>query len=150
MYVSGIPDPTSTDISWFKVGPGGNIIELKEPTVNFSSDHRTLLLSNIEPEDGGIYQCIVSRSFLQYRSAIVNINVTVLLFPGKYEGEGEERGRGVGGGEERGRGGGGRRGGGEGKGRGRGGRGGGGGEGERGEGRGWIVKDKELDSLLCN
>ncbi|KAL5487277.1 hypothetical protein EMCRGX_G019860 [Ephydatia muelleri] len=81
VYISGVPNPTSTDITWFKVGPGGIKTELKEPTVNFSSDHHTLLLNNIEPEDGGIYQCIVSQSFLLYRSANVYINVTVLLFP---------------------------------------------------------------------
>ena len=104
VYVSAIPDPTSADITWLKVGPGGSKTELKEPTVNFSSDHRTLLLNNIEPEDGGIYQCIVSQSFLLYRSANVYINVTVLLFPGRYvlsnfflfgggEEEGEREGR---------------------------------------------------------
>ena len=83
VYVSAIPDPTSADITWLKVGPGENTTELKEPTVNFSSDHRILLLNNIEPEDGGMYQCIVSRSFLQYRSANVYINV-IVLFPGRY------------------------------------------------------------------
>ena len=109
MYISGIPNPTSTDIAWFKVGPGGIKTELKEPTVNFSSDHRTLLLNNIEPEDGGIYQCIVSRSFLLYRSANVYINVTVLLFPGRYVlsnfflfGGGEGKGEGEGEEEEKG------------------------------------------------
>ena len=111
VYISGVPNPTSTDIAWFKVGPGGIKTEIKEPTVNFSSDHRTLLLSNIEPEDGGIYQCIVSQSFLLYRSANVYINVTVLLFPGRYVlsnfffvwGRGGEGGGGGGGGREGGR-----------------------------------------------
>ncbi|KAL5487276.1 hypothetical protein EMCRGX_G019858 [Ephydatia muelleri] len=80
VYVSAIPNPTSKDITWLKVGPGENTTELNTPTVNFSSDHRTLLLNNIEPEDGGIYKCIVSQSFLLYRSANVYINV-IVLFP---------------------------------------------------------------------
>eukprot|EP00731_Ephydatia_muelleri_P018135 Em0011g175a len=63
VYVSGFPDPTSADIAWFKVGPGENTTELKEPTVNFSSDHRTLLLTNVQDSDGGTYKCIVTQSF---------------------------------------------------------------------------------------
>ena len=77
MYASGIPDPASTGITWFKVGPGGNITELKEPTVNFSSDHRTLLLSNVQESDGGTYICIVSQSFPLYPSANVIIQLAI-------------------------------------------------------------------------
>ena len=77
MYVSGFPDPTSTDIAWFKVGPGGNTTELKEPTVNFSSDHRTLLLTNVQDSDGGTYKCIVTQSFNPYPSANVIIQLAI-------------------------------------------------------------------------
>ncbi|KAL5487273.1 hypothetical protein EMCRGX_G019853 [Ephydatia muelleri] len=62
VYISGVPNPTSTDISWFKVGPGGIKTELKEPTVNFSSDHRTLLLTNVQESNGGTYNCVVTTS----------------------------------------------------------------------------------------
>ena len=77
VYVSGIPDPTSTDIAWFKVGPGGNTTELKELTVNFSSDHRTLLLTNVQDSDGGTYKCIVTQRFYPYPSANVIIQLTI-------------------------------------------------------------------------
>ena len=77
VYVSGIPDPTSTDIAWFKVGPGGNTTELKVPTVNFSSDHRTLLLTNIQDSDGGTYMCIVTQRFSPYLSANVIIQLAI-------------------------------------------------------------------------
>ena len=60
MYVSGIPDPSSTAITWFKLDPGGTMTELKEPTVNFSSDHRTLLLTNVQDSNGGTYMCTVN------------------------------------------------------------------------------------------
>ena len=77
VYVSGIPDPNSTDIAWFKVGPGGNTTELKEPTVNFSSDHRTLLLTNVQDSDGGTYRCIATQRFHLYPSANVIIQLTI-------------------------------------------------------------------------
>ena len=77
MYVSGNPDPTSTDIAWYKVGPGGNKTELKEPTVNFSSDHRTLLLNNVQDSDGGTYMCIVTQRFAPYPSANVIIQLAI-------------------------------------------------------------------------
>ena len=78
MYVSGVPDPTSTSITWFKVGPGGNKTELKEPTVNFSSDHRMLLLSNVQDSDGGTYMCIVTQNFIpSHPSVSVSIQLAV-------------------------------------------------------------------------
>ena len=64
VYVSGVPDPVSTDIIRFKEGPGGNTTELKEPTVNFSSDHRTLILTDVQERDGGTYICSVKLSLL--------------------------------------------------------------------------------------
>ena len=73
VYVSGVPDPTSTSITWFKVGPGGNKTELNEPTVNFSSDHRTLLLSNVQDRDGGTYMCIVTQSVLPLHSSSIKV-----------------------------------------------------------------------------
>ena len=76
MYVSGVPDPTSTSITWFKVGPGGNKTELKEPTVNFSSDHRTLLLSNVQDSDGGVYGCAVSLPSHPTVNVTMYINIT--------------------------------------------------------------------------
>ena len=77
MYVSGIPDPSSTAITWFKLGPGGTMTELREPTVNFSSDHRTLLLTNVQDSDGGTYMCIVTQNIPQYPSANVFITLAI-------------------------------------------------------------------------
>ena len=80
MYVSGFPDPNSTDITWFKVGPGGIKTELKEPTVNFSSDHRTLLLTNVQESDGGTYMCIVKQSMLvAFPTASSTVQVTISM-----------------------------------------------------------------------
>ena len=75
MYASGIPDPASTYITWFKVGPGGNTTELKEPTVNFSSDHRTLLLSNVQESNGGTYICTVSSAGPLTANVTIYMNV---------------------------------------------------------------------------
>ena len=77
MYVSGIPDPSSTDITWFKLGPGGTKTELREPTVNFSSDHRTLLLTNVQDSDGGTYMSNVTQNISLYPSASVFITLAV-------------------------------------------------------------------------
>eukprot|EP00731_Ephydatia_muelleri_P018127 Em0011g167a len=77
VYISGVPYPTSTDIAWLKVGPGGIKTEIKEPTVNFSSDHRTLLLTNIQDSDEGTYMCIVTQSFSPYPSANVIIQLAI-------------------------------------------------------------------------
>ena len=75
VYVSGIPDPSSTAITWFKLGPGGTMTELKEPTVNFSSDHRTLLLTNVQDSNGGTYMCAVAFPTTSVSSTL-NINVS--------------------------------------------------------------------------
>ena len=77
VYISGVPNPTSTDIAWYKVGPGGIKTEIKEPTVNFSSDHRTLLLTNVQESNGGTYMCIVTQSFSPYPSANVIIQLAI-------------------------------------------------------------------------
>lgn len=84
MYVSGVPDPPSTSITWFKLGPGGNRTELKEPTVNFSSDHRTLVLSGAQDSDGGTYICIVTQNSIpSYPSAGVTMRLAVTRKKGK-------------------------------------------------------------------
>ena len=75
MYVSGVPDPTSADITWYKVGPGGIKTELKEPTVNFSSDHRTLLLTNVNESDGGTYLCNVNPAGGLTANVTIHMNV---------------------------------------------------------------------------
>ena len=76
VYVSGIPNPSNDSITWFKLVPGEGPIEVNEPTVNFSSDRRTLLLTNVTTNE--IYQCLVSLSAFP-RTAKINIPVNAVL-----------------------------------------------------------------------
>ena len=77
VYVSGIPNPSYDSIAWFKLVPGEDHVEVNEPTVNFFSDRRTLLLTNVTTNE--MYQCLVSLPYGLSRTARINIQVNAVL-----------------------------------------------------------------------
>lgn len=59
VYVSGYPLVTSGQIHWY----GSNGTEILEGQARFDDGRRTMLLSDVQSTDGGLYRCEVTTSY---------------------------------------------------------------------------------------
>ena len=75
VYVSGYPTPVSTQITWRR--PGGSDIMDSDEGVEFQDDRRRLILSNVQPQQAGLYQCTVTISVPPNRDASAGIQLDV-------------------------------------------------------------------------
>ena len=76
VYISGYPIPTGSQITWYHPNQSV-IIESIEAGVKFQKDHKRLILSNIQPEQAGLYSCQVEVSIDPYLGAIAEIHLQV-------------------------------------------------------------------------
>ena len=74
VYVSGNPMPTSSQITWYRPDQS----EISSDTgVVFQDGGRRLILSNVQPHQGGVYECEVVVSFSPYMGAMTSILLEV-------------------------------------------------------------------------
>ena len=75
VYVSGYPEPTSSQITWSD--PDG--IELSDATtrVDLQEGGRRLILSNVQTQQAGQYECTVLLSSSPYTGATAYIQLNV-------------------------------------------------------------------------
>jgi hypothetical protein len=58
VYVSGYPmQPTAAQITWYR--PEGFEVAVSDQGVEFQEGHRKLVLSNLQPQQAGVYVCEV-------------------------------------------------------------------------------------------
>ena len=74
-YVSGYPIPTSSHIAWYR--PDGTEIMATDPGVAFLDSNRRLVISNVQPEQAGSYECFVEISLVPYMGASTAIQLEV-------------------------------------------------------------------------
>ena len=74
VYASGFPTPTSSHITWYY--PNGNEI-LDAAGVAFQDSKRRLILSNVQPQQAGSYECDVIISISPFRGASTSIQLHV-------------------------------------------------------------------------
>ena len=59
VYVSGYPLVTSSQIHWYR--PNGT--EILEGQARFEDGRRTMILTEVQSTDGGLYRCEVTTSY---------------------------------------------------------------------------------------
>ena len=59
VYVSGYPLVTSAQIHWYR--PNGT--EILEGHATFQDGHKTMVLSELQSTDGGLYRCEITTSY---------------------------------------------------------------------------------------
>ena len=74
VYASGFPTPTSSHITWYY--PNGNEI-LDTAGVAFQDSKRRLILSNVQPQQTGMYECDVIISAFPFLGASTSIQLNV-------------------------------------------------------------------------
>lgn len=74
VYVSGYPIPSSSQIMWYN--PRGGEINA-DAGVEFQDGHRRLILSDVQTEQAGLYECTVILSHVPYMGAMTSIQLNV-------------------------------------------------------------------------
>ena len=75
VYVSGYPVPSSSQITWYN--PRGDEISGIDAGVQFQDGRRRLILSDVETEQAGLYECTVVISPIPYMGAETYIQLDV-------------------------------------------------------------------------
>ena len=75
VYVSGYPVPTSSHITWYR--PDETIISDTDTGVVFQDSKRRLILSIVQPQQAGSYECEVAISIFPYMGALTSIQLKV-------------------------------------------------------------------------
>ena len=75
VYVSGYPVPSSSQITWYY--PRGGEISDGDAGVQFQDGHKRLILSDVETEQAGLYECTVVVSLDPYMGAETYIQLDV-------------------------------------------------------------------------
>ena len=75
VYVSGYPKPTSSHITWYY--PNSGEISDTDTGVEFQDSSRRLILSNVQPEQAGLYECVVILSASPYMGASTSIMLNI-------------------------------------------------------------------------
>ena len=76
VYVSGYPIPTGSQITWHY--PNHTVIvESIEAGVKFEKGRKKLILSDVQPEQAGLYSCQVEISLAPYLGAKAEIHLQV-------------------------------------------------------------------------
>ena len=75
VYVSGYPIPSSSQITWYY--PRGGEISDGDNGVQFQDGRRRLILSNVETEQAGLYECTIILSHDPYMGAETSIQLDV-------------------------------------------------------------------------
>ena len=75
VYVSGYPEPTSSHITWYR--PDRTEIMATDTGVAFQDSNRRLVISNVQPEQAGSYECYVEISLVPYMGASTAIQLEV-------------------------------------------------------------------------
>ena len=73
VYLSGYPVPTESNITWWY--PNGSTILNTDFGVMFQGEGRKLILSNVESEQSGSYQCSVITSTSPYMGTTTSIQL---------------------------------------------------------------------------
>ena len=72
VYVSGYPVPTESQIRWQR--PDQSIIMSSDQGVSFQAGGKRMILSNVQADQAGLYECIVT---VLTMSAFVKIQLNV-------------------------------------------------------------------------
>ena len=75
VYVSGYPEPTSSQITWYR--PDGEVVMATHLGVTFQDSEHRLILSNVQPQQAGSYECSVILSLFPYMGASTSILLEV-------------------------------------------------------------------------
>ena len=75
VYVSGYPLPTSQHIMWYR--PEGFEVTDADEGAEFQEGRRRLVLSNIQPQQAGLYSCTVVLSRSPYSGASTEIRLDI-------------------------------------------------------------------------
>lgn len=75
VYVSGYPVPTESHVTWRR--PQGYVVTDSDEGVEFQEGHRKLVLSNLQPQQAGVYTCEVVLSRTPYRGASTRIKLDI-------------------------------------------------------------------------
>ena len=75
VYTSGFPTPTSSHITWYR-RDGAEVMDT-HPDVTFRDSGRRLILSNVQPQQAGLYDCDVVLSLFPYMGATTSILLEV-------------------------------------------------------------------------
>ena len=75
VYVSGDPTPTSSQIMWYH--PDLSEISNSDTGVVFQDGRRRLILSNVQPQQAGMYECEAVISISPYMGAVTSILLEV-------------------------------------------------------------------------
>ena len=75
VYVSGYPVPNQSHITWRR--PEGYVVTNSDEGVEFQEGHRRLVLSNLQPQQAGVYTCEVALSRSPNRHANTSIQLDV-------------------------------------------------------------------------
>ena len=72
VYVSGYPEPAESNIMWKR--PDQSVIMSSDPGVSFQEGRKRMILSNVQADQAGLYECTVT---VQAMSASVKILLNV-------------------------------------------------------------------------
>ena len=72
VHVSGYPIPTNSQITWYY--PNDNVVLDTDTGVEFQDGGRKLKLSNVQPQQAGLYDCEV---VLSHMNAITTIELNI-------------------------------------------------------------------------
>lgn len=75
VYVSGYPVPTSSHITWYY--PDGSEVSATDTGVEFQDGDRRLILSNVQSQQVGLYECVVLLSLVPYIGAHTTIELNI-------------------------------------------------------------------------
>ena len=75
VYVSGYPVPTSSHITWYY--PNGDEVSDTDTGVEFQDSSKRLILSNVQPQQAGLYECDVILSVSPFLGASTSIMLNV-------------------------------------------------------------------------
>lgn len=76
VYISGYPIPTGSQITWYYPNRSA-IVESMEAGVRFEKGRKKLILSDVHPEQAGLYSCHVKISLSPYLGAKEEIHLQV-------------------------------------------------------------------------
>lgn len=74
VFVSGYPVPTTSHIAWYY---NGTELLDTDTGVELQDNDRRLILSNVQPEQEGLYNCEVILSLAPYMGAMISIQLNV-------------------------------------------------------------------------
>ena len=75
VYISGYPVPTASQITWHR--PEGYEVTADDEGVEFQEGRRRLVLSNLQPQQAGVYVCEVESSSSPYGRASTRIELDI-------------------------------------------------------------------------